>query len=110
MNKTISTLATAVLLVSASVSVAQAELSYPHIPSTISEEVAAIIRTLSDPSLRPSAPAHDDIKAWTAIQREMDASGIRRSKTIVDKLKPIVTEMKLGGVPGYIHNSLLALT
>jgi len=29
----------------------------------------------------------------------MEASGIKRSKPLVDKLEPIVTEMELGGVP-----------
>jgi acetyl esterase/lipase len=88
-----------VILVSGNVWAAQTEASYAHIPTTISEEAAAIIRVFPDPSLKPAAPAHDDIKAWTAIQREMDADGIKRSKPIVDKLEPIVTEMKLGGVP-----------
>ncbi len=87
------------LLVTSDVWAAQTEVSYAHIPSTVSEEAAAIIRMFPDPSLKPAAPAHDDIKAWTAIQREIDADGIKRSKPIVDKLEPIVTEMKLGGVP-----------
>ncbi|MEE9287162.1 MAG: alpha/beta hydrolase [Gammaproteobacteria bacterium] len=99
MNKTIVALAMTGLLVSGQVWAAQTEASYAHIPTTVSEEAAAIIRMLPDPSLKPAAPAHDDIKAWTAIQREMAAIGIKRSKPIVDKLDPIVTDMKLGGVP-----------
>jgi len=99
MNKTISFLALAGLLVSSNVWAAQTEASYAHIPTTVSEEAAAIIRMLPDPSLKPAAPAHDDIEAWTAIQGEMAAFGIKRSKPLVDKLEPIVTEMELGGVP-----------
>ena len=78
---------------------ALAETSYSHIPTTVSEEAAAIIRMLPDPSLKPAAPAHDDIKAWTAIQNAMDADGIKRSKPLVDKLESLVTGMALGGVP-----------
>ncbi len=88
-----------VVLVSGQVWAAQSEASYAHIPTTVSEEAAAIIRMFPDPGLKPAAPAHDDIKAWTAIQRAMETSGIKRSKPLVDKLGPIVTEMKLGGVP-----------
>ncbi len=88
-----------VVLVSGQVWAAQTEASYAHIPTTVSEEAAAIIRMFPDPGLKPAAPAHDDIKAWTAIQRAMETSGIKRSKPLVDKLGPIVTEMKLGGVP-----------
>ena len=99
MNKTIIFLAMAGLLVTGDVWAAQTEESYAHIPTTVSEEAAAIIRMLPDPSLKPTAPAYDDIKAWTAIQRDMAAIGIKRSKPIVDKLKPNVAEMKLGGVP-----------
>jgi acetyl esterase/lipase len=88
-----------VVLAFGNVRAAQTEVSYAHIPTTVSEEAAAIIRMLPDPSLKPTAPAHDDIKAWIAIQEAMDADGIKRSKPLVDKLAPIVTEMKLGGVP-----------
>jgi len=87
------------LLVSGHVWAAQTEVPYAHIPTTVSKEAAKIIRMFPDPSLKPAAPAHDDIKAWTAIQREMEAFGIKRSKPLVDKLEPIVTEMELGGVP-----------
>ena len=99
MNKTIIFLAMAGLLVSGNVWAAQTEVSYAHIPTTVSEEAAAIIRKFPNPSLKPTAPAHNDIKAWTAIQREMAAFGIKRSKPTVKKLEPIVTEMELGGVP-----------
>ena len=61
MNKTINILSMAVLLVSSGVWVAQAELSYAHIPTTISEEAAAIIRMLPDPGLQPEAPEPNDI-------------------------------------------------
>jgi len=88
-----------VVLVSGQVWAAQTEASYAHIPTTVSEEAAAIIRMFPDPGLKPAAPAHDDIKAWTAIQGAMETSGIKRSKPLVDKLEPIVTEMKLGEVP-----------
>ncbi len=87
------------LLVTGDVWAAQTEVSYAHIPATVSEKAAAIIRMIPDPSLKPAVPAHDDIKAWIAIQSVMDADGIKRSKPLVDKLGPIVTEMKLGGVP-----------
>ncbi len=92
-------LAMAGLLVTGDVWAAQTEVSYAHIPTTVSEEAAAIIRMLPDPSLKPTAPAHDDIKAWTAIQREMETHSLERSKPIVKKLGSFVTEMKLGGVP-----------
>ncbi len=88
-----------VVLVSSNVWAAQAEVSYAHIPTTVSEEAAAIIRMLPDPSLKPTAPAHDDIKAWTAIQREMETHSLERSKPIVKKLESFVMEMELGGVP-----------
>ena len=71
MNKTIIVLAMAGLLASGNVWTAQTKVSYAHIPTTVSEEAAAIIRMLPNPSLKPTAPAHNDIKAWTAIQREM---------------------------------------
>jgi len=80
MNKTIILLAIAGLLISGNVWAAQTEVSYAHIPTTVSEEAAAIIRMFPDPSLKPVAPAHDDFKAWTAIQSAMDADGIKRSK------------------------------
>ena len=99
MKPSIIFLAMAGLLVSGNVWAAQTEVSYAHIPTTVSEEAAAIIRMLPNPSLKPTAPAHNDIKAWTAIQREMAAFGIKRSKPTVKKLEPIVTEMELGGVP-----------
>ena len=96
MNKTINILAMAVLLVSSNVCAAQAEVSYAHIPTTISEEAAVIIRMVPDPSLKPGAPAHDDVKTWEAIQNVMDANGIKRSKHLVDTLEPIVTEIEVG--------------
>ncbi len=99
MKPSIIFLAMAGLLVSGNVWAAQTEVSYAHIPTTVSEEAAAIIRMLPNQSLKPTAPAHNDIKAWTAIQREMAAFGIKRSKPTVKKLEPIVTEMELGGVP-----------
>ena len=97
MNKTIILLAIAGLLASGNVWAAQTEASYAHIPTTVSEEAAAIIRMLPDPSLKPVSPAHDDIKAWTAIQREMETHSLERSKPIVKKLESFVTEMELGG-------------
>jgi acetyl esterase/lipase len=99
MNKIGIFLTIAGLLIIGNVWAAQAEASYVHIPSTVSEEAAAILKVLPDPALKPAAPAHDDIEAWTAVQGEMEVSGIKRSKPLVDKLKPIVTEMELGGVP-----------
>ena len=99
MNKTIIFLAMAGLLVTGDVWAAQTEESYAHIPTTVSEEAAAIIRMLPDPSLKPTAPAYDDIKAWIAIQREMESHSLERSKPIVKKLESFVSEMKLGGVP-----------
>jgi acetyl esterase/lipase len=87
------------LLVTGNIGAAQTKASYAHIPTTVSEAAAAIIRMLPDPSLKLAAPAHDDIKAWTAIQGAMDADGIKRSKPIVKKLGSFVTEREFGGIP-----------
>lgn len=92
-------LAMAGLLIFGNVMAAQTEVSYAHIPSTVSEEAAAIIRMLPDPSLQPEAPAPNDIEAWKAAQQAREAFSLERQKSIVDRLQPTVTKMKLGGVP-----------
>jgi acetyl esterase/lipase len=88
-----------VVLVSGNVRAALAETPYVHIPTTVSEEAAAIIRMLPDPSLQPEAPAPDDIEAWKAVQQEREAFGLERQKPVVERLQPAVTKMRLGGVP-----------
>ncbi len=80
-------------------SAAQTETSYVHIPATVSQEAAAMLQMSTDPSLKPVAPAHDDINAWTALQNVMETLTLERTRPIVEKLEPIVTEMELGGVP-----------
>jgi len=99
MNKTIIFLAMTGLLVFGNVGAAQTEASYAHIPTTVSEEAAAIIRMLPDPNLQPEAPAPDDIEAWKAAQQAREAFGLERQKPVVERLQPTVTKRKLGGVP-----------
>lgn len=77
----------------------QAETSYVHIPTTVSQEARAIIRMLPDPSLQPAAPSPDDVKAWIAAQQAREVFSLERQKAVVDSLQPTVTEMELGGVP-----------
>jgi acetyl esterase/lipase len=75
------------------------EISFVHIPDTVSPEAAAILRMLTDPSLEPQAPAPDDIEAWKTVQQEIEVSGVERSKPVVERLQPTIKEIELGGVP-----------
>ncbi len=99
MKLSIIVLAMAGLLISSNVWAEKTEASYAHIPSTVSEEAAAIIRMLPDPSLQPEAPAPDDIEAWKAAQQAREAFGLERQKPVVERLQPTVAKMELGGVP-----------
>jgi hypothetical protein len=39
-----------------------------HIPSTISPEAQALLRSLPDPHTLPAAPRPDEVDKWTALQ------------------------------------------
>jgi hypothetical protein len=77
----------------------QAETSYVHIPSTISQEVQALLRALPDPNLGPAFPDPDEVDKWKAVQKAAEARDLEMQKVLVDRLQPNVTKMEFGGVP-----------
>lgn len=77
----------------------EVKVPFVHIPSTVSEQSQAILRTLQDPRLKPSCPDADDFKAWKVLQEELEAFALERQKPIVELLRPDVRKIELGGVP-----------
>jgi monoterpene epsilon-lactone hydrolase len=78
---------------------AQEDKPYVSIPSTVSDEAKALLRSFTDPRNRPASPKPDEIEKWRAMQEATEAAGIRNIEPLLDVLKPEVTEMTLGGVP-----------
>ncbi len=77
----------------------QAETSFVHIPSTVSQEARVFLQILPDPSHKPLLPVAEDIKAWKAVQQGKEQLGLEIQKPVVKRLQPTVTEIELGGVP-----------
>lgn len=77
----------------------EARSSYVYVPSTVSEQAKAVLRVLADPNLQPELPPPNDIKAWKVAQQAREAVGLERQKSLLEQLKPTVTELKMGGVP-----------
>ena len=76
-----------------------AQSSFVHIPSTVSEKAATILRTLIDPKLLPPVPEPDDVNSWAAVQQAMESYTVEQQKPLIDILQPAVSEMFVGGVP-----------
>lgn len=72
---------------------------FVNIPTTVSEQSQAVLRTLQDPSLHPAFPEADDVKAWEILQKKLEAFALKRQKPVVDILRPDVRKIELGGVP-----------
>jgi acetyl esterase/lipase len=78
----------------------RAETPFVHIPDTVSPQAAAFLSTFTDPRLRSfSVPTLDDLESWKVVQKQFEARGLERSKPLLERLQPTVTEMELGAVP-----------
>ena len=70
-----------------------------NIPSTISNEARAFLGALPDLDLAPPLPAPAEVDKWEKIQREEEARALEMQKPLVDRLRPTVAKMEIGGVP-----------
>ncbi|MFV0422976.1 alpha/beta hydrolase fold domain-containing protein [Oleidesulfovibrio sp.] len=73
--------------------------SFVTVPSTVSAQAQAALRKMQDPNLQPELPDADDFSGWKAAQEGRELFGIAAQKAIVERLKPEVRQMQLGGVP-----------
>src|SRR5215472_7565499 len=75
------------------------EKPFLHIPEDISPEFQAYLRTLKDPALMPRFPDPNDLDSWKKVQAAAEQGELAISAPVVQRYAPIVTELKLGGVP-----------
>lgn len=72
---------------------------YVHVPSTVSPQAQAFLRTLKDPHLNPRFPDPGDLDGWKKLQALTEADGKARSEPLLMRYKHTVKELNLGGVP-----------
>jgi epsilon-lactone hydrolase len=70
-----------------------------HIPEDVSPEFQEYLRTLKDPALMPRFPDPSDLDSWKKVQAFAEKEELAISAPVVRRYAPIVTEIKLGGVP-----------
>lgn len=75
------------------------EKPFLHIPEEVSPEFQAYLRTLKDPALMPRFPDPSDLDSWKKLQASAEKEELTISAPVVQRYAPIVTELKLGGVP-----------
>lgn len=69
------------------------------IPSTISQQAADFLRTM--PKKGSALPAPDDLKTWRSLQEIMNGFARPRQQQVLDRLKPTLMQIGLGGIPCY---------
>lgn len=72
---------------------------FVHLPTTISDEAAAVIRMMPDPSLQPASPDPEDVDAWVVAQEAAAARNLERQKPLIERLAPDIEEDTIGDVP-----------
>jgi epsilon-lactone hydrolase len=72
---------------------------YVHVPTTVSPQAQAFLRTMKDPHLTPRFPDPDDLEGWKKLQAWAEADGKARSEPLLTRYKHTVKELNLGGVP-----------
>lgn len=69
-----------------------------HVPTTLSPEWDAALRTWTGPS-DETFPAASDTRAWQALQREDERASAREAEAIIARYQPTITADVRGGVP-----------
>jgi len=72
---------------------------YVHIPSTVSPQAQAFLRTLKDPALTPAFPDPADISGWRKLQASAEADGKAKSEPLLKRYEHTVENVELGDVP-----------
>jgi epsilon-lactone hydrolase len=68
------------------------------VPTTISPEWQAALRTWSGPS-GETFPAADDLAGWSALQRQDERAVTRSANALIARYQPTIVEQTRGGVP-----------
>ena len=88
-----------VFVSAARLSAQDTETSYVSIPGTVSREAGNFLRTLRNSDLNPAWPAPGETGKWKALQRAAEANSLKNNKALLARLRPIVEEKNIGGVP-----------
>jgi len=74
-----------------------AQSSFVHIPSTVSEKAATILRTLIDPKLLPPVPEPDDMNSWAAVQQAMESYTVEQQKPVPSEYSIVLIFLTIFG-------------
>lgn len=69
------------------------------IPSSVSQQAAKFLRAM--PKKGSALPSPDELKTWQSLQEILDAFAKPRQQQILNRLKPTLMQIELGGVPCY---------